>query len=257
MASLIDGSFDGSAEDSLRAARYLREAAAGCIVVLGGDGTCRVVAQACGSAPLLPLSTGTNNVVPCFIEGTVAGVAAAYVARHRSAPYTRLCHRHKRMLVHVNGKPIDQALVEVSLIAAGFVGSRAVWDVSSLREIFVSRAQPSSIGLSSVVGVLRPISPSDPYGAYAIISTAGRAVMAPIAPGSLLPVGVGEVYDLMPGVPYPVQDGRPAVLALDGEREIVLQDGDEATVTLDLGGPWIVNLERTLLQAAQEGFFLR
>jgi hypothetical protein len=160
-------------------------------------------------------------------------------------------------LVHIDGVQVDQALVEVSLIATGFVGSRAVWDVSSLRQVFVSRAQPTAIGLSSVVGMLRPVSPTDPCGACAVISTDGREVMAPIAPGSLLPVSVDEVYDLVPGVPYPVQDGRPAVLALDGEREIVLHSGDEVTVTLDLDGPWIVDVERTLLQAVEEGSFLR
>jgi predicted polyphosphate/ATP-dependent NAD kinase len=257
MASLIDMSFDGSADDSLHAARSLSDAGAGCIVVLGGDGTCRVVAKQCGSVPLLALSTGTNNVVPCFIEGTVAGVAAAYVALHTGVPSGCLCRRHKRLLVRVNGERVDQALVEVSLIATGFVGSRAIWDVGSLRQVFASRAQPAKIGLSSVVGVLRPVSPMEPCGACAVISTDGRQVLAPIAPGALLRVSVGEVFDLEPGVPYPVQDGRPAVLALDGEREIVLHDDDEVTVTLDLNGPWIVDVERTLLQAVQEGAFLR
>ena len=257
MASLIDMSFDGSADDSLHAAQQVCDTGAGCIVVLGGDGTCRVVAKGCGSVPLLPLSTGTNNVVPYFIEGTVAGLAAACVARRGNTPSERLCRRHKHLLVHVNGERIDQALVEVSLIATGFVGSRAVWDVGSLRQVFVSRAQPSSIGLSSVVGVLHPILPTDPCGACVVISTDGQEVMAPIAPGFFAPVIVSEVFDLEPGVPYPVQGGRPAVLALDGEREIVLYDGDEATVTLDLNGPWIVDVERTLMRAVQEGMFVR
>ncbi len=47
-----------------------------------------------------------------------------------------------------------------------------------------------------------------------------------------------------------------AVLALDGEREISLRDGDEACVELDLGGPWIVDVERTLSLAVAEGAFL-
>ena len=257
MSALIDMAFDGSANDSLHAALYLRDAGAGCIVVLGGDGTCRVVAKQCGSVPLLALSTGTNNVVPQFVEGTVAGAAAAYVALHADESRERLCLRHKRLLVHINGEQVDQALVEVSLIAAGFVGSRAVWDVGSLRQIFVSRAQPTNIGLSSIVGVLHPISATDPHGACTVISTGGREVLAPIAPGSLPLVGVGEVSELEPGVPYRVQDGRPATLALDGEREIVLYDGDKATVTLDLEGPWIVDVERTLTQAVRHGMFAR
>ena len=63
-ASLIDMPIEHTAADSLRAAQYLCDAGAGCIVVLGGDGTCRVVAKGAGEVPLLPLSTGTNNVVP-------------------------------------------------------------------------------------------------------------------------------------------------------------------------------------------------
>ncbi len=53
---------------------------AGCILVLGGDGTVRVASKGCGEVPLLPISTGTNNVLPTFVEGTVAGLAAGAVA---------------------------------------------------------------------------------------------------------------------------------------------------------------------------------
>ncbi len=49
---------------------------------------------------------------------------------------------------------------------------------------------------------------------------------------------------------------RPAVLALDGEREITLHGSDGADVTLDLDGPWIVDVERTLSQAVAEGAFV-
>ncbi len=40
-----------------------------------------MVAKGCGSIPLLPVSTGTNNVFPSMVEGTVAGMAAGVVAR--------------------------------------------------------------------------------------------------------------------------------------------------------------------------------
>ena len=35
----------------------------GCIITMGGDGTNRMVAKGC-EVPLLPISTGTNNVFP-------------------------------------------------------------------------------------------------------------------------------------------------------------------------------------------------
>ena len=254
--SLIDMPIEHTAADSLRAAQHLRDTGAGCIIVLGGDGTCRVVAKGAGVVPLLPLSTGTNNVVPYFIEGTVAGSAAAYVALHPDADREDLCRRHKRLLVHVNGETIDQALVEVALVSTSFVGARAVWETGNLRQVFVSRAQPVNIGLSSIIGVVQPVDPAYPGGASVTTAANGRMVMAPIAPGSVVPVGIGEIVEMKPGVSYLVDSLRPAVLALDGEREITLHGGDDAEVTLDLEGPWIVDVDRTLSLAVTEGAFV-
>jgi predicted polyphosphate/ATP-dependent NAD kinase len=253
--SLIDMPIEHTAADSLRAAQYLRDTGAGCIIVLGGDGTCRIVAKGAGEVPLLPLSTGTNNVVPYFIEGTIAGSAAAYVALHPDAGREQFCWRHKRLLVHVNGETIDQALVEVALVSSSFVGARAVWDTTSLRQIFVSRAQPVNIGLSSVIGVVHPVDPAHPGGASVTIAANGRKVMVPIAPGAVVPVGIGEILEMKSGISYPVDPLRPAILALDGEREITLNRGDEVMVGLDLEGPWIVDVERTLSLAVAEGAF--
>jgi hypothetical protein len=254
-AAVIDMPIEGGAQDSLRAAEHLRAAGANCIVVLGGDGTCRVVAKGCGEVPLVPISTGTNNVVPYLIEGTVAGLAAAYVALNPDLPREQLCWRHKKLLIQINGRESDQALVDVTLVASRFVGSKAVWEPDTLRQVFVTRAQPSNIGLSTLIGVLRPIGPAETFGAAASIQPNGRRVLAPIAPGRIVSIGVGELVTLAPGVAHPVLDERPAVLALDGEREIVLQTGDQAEVMLTLEGPWIVDIERTLKLAVDEGTF--
>jgi predicted polyphosphate/ATP-dependent NAD kinase len=253
--SLIDMAVEGTEDDSLRAAQSLRETGAGCIVVLGGDGTCRVVAKGCGEVPLLPISTGTNNVVPAFVEGTIAGCAAAYVALHPHIEREGICRRHKRLVVYVNGQVVDQALVEVALVATSFAGAKAIWQTDRLRQIFVSRAQPVNIGLSSIIGLVRPIDPTSAGGAAVRISPGGRRVIVPIAPGSLVPVGIEEIMDLEAGVRYPVHDDRPAILAFDGEREMMLAAGDQAEVTLELDGPWIVDVERTLLRAVAEGMF--
>ena len=80
--------------------------------------------------------------------------------------------------------------------------------------------------------------------------------MVSIAPGTVVPVGIGRIVEMKPGVSYPVDTLRPAVLALDGEREITLNSGDEARVELDLEGPWIVDVERTLSLAVAEGAFV-
>jgi predicted polyphosphate/ATP-dependent NAD kinase len=255
--SLIDMVVKGGAEDSACAARYLSQSGAGCIVVLGGDGTCRVVSKACGQTPLLAISTGTNNVVPSFVEGTVAGAAAAYVARLLEDQRYEVCRRHKRLAVIVNGEAVDQALVEVALVTGGFVGARAIWDASRLRQVFVARAQPATIGLSSTVGMVRPVDPHEPRGAVAAFSCDGTRVMAPLAPGAFTTVGIRDLDDLEPGVSYPVDGARPGVLGLDGEREIVLHAGDRAEVRLGLDGPWIVDVSKALARAVAAGEFVR
>jgi hypothetical protein len=71
-----------------------------------------------------------------------------------------------------------------------------------------------------------------------------------------MPVSVGDVKIMKAGVPYAVAEDRPAVLALDGEREIVLHDGERATVELRLDGPWLVDAERTLIHAVKTGGFV-
>ena len=253
--SIIDMEIEHAAEDTRRAAHHLRDAKARCIVVLGGDGTCRAVSKGCGDVPILPISTGTNNVVPRFVEGTVAGFAAAYVALHPEVGRERLCYRHKRLFVHVNGRQVDQALVEVALVSTSFVGARAVWEAKRLRQVFVTRAQPSTIGMSAIIGNVHPVDPTHPGGATASISPDGRKVMVPLVPGHPVPVPVAKITDMKPGIRYPVETVRPATLALDGEREITLFKDDEAEVSLDLDGPWIVDVERTLLVAVEEGTF--
>ena len=254
--SLIDMPVTHTLADSLRAAQHLRDAGAGCIVVLGGDGTCRVVAKGAGDVPLLPISTGTNNVVPAFVEGTIAGSAAAQVALRAKAEREELCWRHKRLLVQVNGETVDQALVEVALLTTRFTGARAVWETGTLRQVFVSRAQPVNIGLSAIIGMVRPVGPIHPGGASVTPAADGRKVMVPIAPGMVVPVGIGEIVEMEPGIDHPVDSLRPATLALDGEREITLNRGDEATVRLDLHGPWIVDVDRTLQLAVENGAFV-
>jgi hypothetical protein len=61
--------------------------------------------------------------------------------------------------------------------------------------------------------------------------------------------------EMQPGVRYPVQDIRPAVLSLDGEREVTLSQGERAEVALELEGPWIVDVERTLMLAVEARTF--
>jgi predicted polyphosphate/ATP-dependent NAD kinase len=253
---LIDMPATWSADDTLHAANALRESGAGCIVVLGGDGTCRLVAKACGDVPLMPISTGTNNVVPDFVEGTIAGLAAGFVALH---PERReaLCWQHKRLIVYVDGREVDVALVDVALVDQAFTGAKAVWDVGALRQLFVTRAHPTRIGLSSVLGHIHPVAVDAPHGAVAELNNgSGQRVLAPVVPGGFARIAVSALRVLQAGERVRVEPIRPAILALDGEREIVLRPGSAAEVALDRAGPWMVDVERTLAQIVAEQLFV-
>ena len=77
----VDMTVFNAERDSVRAASAMSEMGVGSIITLGGDGTNQAVAKGCGDVPLVPVSTGTNNVFPVMAEGTLAGLAAGLVAR--------------------------------------------------------------------------------------------------------------------------------------------------------------------------------
>src|SRR5205085_8005850 len=142
----------GTSADSTRAAQLLAEMGAGCIITLGGDGTNRAVAKGCGTVPLVPISTGTNNVFPAFLEGTIAGMAAGLVASGRAG--NAALRRAPWLEVHVNGVATDYALVDVVASSLPFVGSRAIWDLSTVGEVVLAQVKPATIGLSALGGAL-------------------------------------------------------------------------------------------------------
>ncbi|NNE75054.1 MAG: ATP-NAD kinase, partial [Acidimicrobiales bacterium] len=69
----------GNETDSIVVAGGLRDAGCPAVVVLGGDGTNRAVALGWPDVPVVPLSTGTNNAFPYYVEPTVAGAAAGLI----------------------------------------------------------------------------------------------------------------------------------------------------------------------------------
>ena len=95
--------------DTTEAARLFPESDVNCIITLGGDGTNRAVAKGCCSIPIVAISTGTNNVFPSMIEGTVAGLAAGLVAREMVAR-EEFIYVAKRLEVYVDGEMRENRL---------------------------------------------------------------------------------------------------------------------------------------------------
>jgi len=245
-ADLLDMPVFGQPRDSETAARLLCEAGAACLIVLGGDGTVRVVSKAAGDVPLLPISTGTNNVLPSFVEGTIAGLAAGYVATGR-APLRVAAKRHKWIEIAIDGAQNDRALVDVAVLRGRFVGARAVWDIADLHQVMVTRADAASIGISSLAGRIRPVAPDSPQGAWLQLSRAGeRRVRAVLGPGLIVESGVEALRILQVGESVDLPSERPLVLALDGERDIVLYEPGAGRLTLRDDGPWVVDARRVM-----------
>jgi len=261
---LLDIPVTNQARDSELAARRLCEGNAAAIIVLGGDGTVRAVSKGSGSVPLLPISTGTNNVLPEFVEGTIAGLAAGALATGRLSLEQVAIH-HKWLELCVNGESRDRALVDAVVLKGRFVGARAVWDLADVQQIVVTRAHPWSIGLSAIAGVVRPIGPEEPVGLA--LSLRGRVspqepispgrVFAAIGPGLIVGVDICAMRDLAIGDRVELTASEPIIVALDGEREVLLHEGDRLTLTLHDDGPWILQVERIMEEMVARGMFAR
>lgn len=251
----LEAPLTGGPQDSIRAVTEMVRLGVRVIVVLGGDGTNRVVAGVCGDVPLVSLSTGTNNAFARLGEATVAGLAAGLVAGGR-VPHAEACRRNKVLVVE-HGDRRELGLVDVSVTSHDGVGARAVWDVDHVSEVFVAFAEPHAIGLSAIAGLVRPVSRDDAFGLrVAVTPGAATRVLAPIAPGLVQQVGIAHVDRLEPGVTWTVE-AAAGVIAIDGERELEFGRGARPTVTLSLAGPLSVEIRQTMAVAAARGLLVR
>jgi hypothetical protein len=123
--------------------------------------------------------------------------------------------------------------------------------------LFCAFAEPDAIGLSSICGQLFPVTRHEPRGVTARISPgAARRVLAPIAPGLVVPVGVAEIEPLDPGSVHAVE-ARAGVIAVDGERELTFGPTDQLTVRLRADGPRCVDVPAVLAASARLGLLAR
>ncbi|GAC1392593.1 MAG: NAD(+)/NADH kinase [Ktedonobacteraceae bacterium] len=233
-------------EDSTRAADLMVTQGATCIITLGGDGTNRAVFKGCGSrVPILPISTGTNNVFPEFQEGTTAGLAAGMVAKGAVAREIA-CWHSKVLVLYKQGEPVDLALVDLAISTDNVIGSRAIWDVSRLNELFLTRAQPWSIGLSAIGGMLHPLDAHSLSGLHLQFGMGGRTVRAAIGPGLFADISVQSVREMVVGERVKLHCERPVTLAFDGERDMTAHPIDVFEIELNADGPWVVDTRHAI-----------
>ena len=254
--------------DSVRAAGLMEDAGVDCLVTLGGDGTNRAVARGTCAVPLVPISTGTNNVFPTMVEGTQAGLVAGLIAQG-GLPIEKVTLVSKTLEVYVNGEFRDLALVDVALSRERFVATRAIWDMNRVYEVFLTRAEPLSIGLSSVGARLQPLTLADDLGLNYQVSScldptpaaaplepgsAQLRVLAPIAPGVVPRVGIAGWRTMGLGERLPVER-RWCTVALDGERAFGVTPEEHLEIVLERNGPPVVQIDAALRLASELGVF--
>ena len=243
----------GNPGDSLEAAQRCADLSVGALVTLGGDGTNRVVAKGCGDVPLMPISTGTNNVFPHMVEGTLAGMATALVA---TGVTPDAINRQPKLEISVDGDVRDLALIDAVLSAHQWVGARALWDASHVTELVVSRIVPSAIGICSIGGLLFPEAAESQSGAHIAVGGGETRLLAPVAPGLLRSIPIASKRLLAFGDSV-IFEPAAGTIALDGEREIEVKTSHQVSVTLSPDGPVTIDLERAIASGAAQGRFLR
>ena len=194
-----------------------------------------------------------------MVEGTLAGLAAGLVADGK-LPLVDVALSSKVMNVYVDGELKDFALVDVALSKERFVASRAIWDMETVFEVFLTRAEPASIGLSSIGARLAEVSLADEGGLQYCIADAeaptpeDRLVLAPIAPGVIPPVAISSWRRMADGERISIEK-RYCTVALDGERSFAVTDAQQLELEVRRDGPPVIDVNLTLKVAANRGLF--
>jgi hypothetical protein len=242
------------ARDTVRAAEAMRAEGCAVVISLGGDGTNRALALGWRDAPLVAISTGTNNVFPSMVEGTIAGAAAGLIASGM-VPLETVSRQVKTISIEIEGDADDLALIDAALVANQHTGARALWQPEALRVAVLSRAEPAATGICAIGGLLWPTTEDDEHGLALWLGPGGACLNAPLAPGLYRAVGVQAVRALDFGEAVELEG--PGVLALDGEREHVLRPGRRVRLRVQRDGPHMINVARTLHAAAACGAFVQ
>lgn len=250
----LDMRVRGSLEDTMVATKLMEEMNVNCIIALGGDGTSRAVAKSIINAPLISISTGTNNVFPKMLEGTVVGMAAAAVST-KKCDLGESCSRTKRIELYKEEELLDIALVDCVIAKQNYVGSKAIWNPKDISKVIVSRAHPASIGFSTIIGVKQIVLEDDDFGVSINVNKGQSRVMTPIAAGAIKEITVDEPRIHKLGESFSMNMKYKGIIALDGEREIPFKKGDSFQFKITRNGPYQVHIDEVLESAQKNGFF--
>ena len=162
----------------------------------------------------------------------------------------------KRIAIEIEAEPPDLALIDAVHLVDDHTGNLLPFDPARLRTLVLARALPDAVGLSPVGGLLEPCTAEDEFGVHVQCSgpeTGGRQLLAPISPGLYRPVHVAAFRRLDLG--ETVSFTGPGLVAMDGDRERSLADGQRVALRVERDGPWLIDPARTLREAALRGLY--
>jgi hypothetical protein len=238
--------------DTRVAAQKMWQAGCRVFIVLGGDGTNRIVAQNLPEAVILPISTGTNNVFPAFVEASIAGAAAGLIASGKMS-HEDHCRRCKQ--IHINWKGVSEtALIDAVLLSNDTLGSLLPFEAGKIVSLLLTRAEPASVGISPIGCFLLPCNSTDDFAVFAQCGNEGRRITFPISPGLYNSINVIEVEKVALG--KPVTMTGPGILAFDGDRTIERAEGEAANLEVIRDGPWVIDTVELMNSAAHLGILV-
>ncbi len=244
---LINTNILDSEETTIQAAKEMEANKVGCIIVFGGDGTCRLVSKHIKETPILPVSTGTNNLFPLNLEGTVVGIAAAKFCLLKNIE--KYSKREKKLEIYENNKLTDSSLVDVVISRTPYIGSRAIWDIKNVDEIFISKVSYEGIGFSSIGYSLIKKDLSFNQGIHISLGqndySNPQKIMSAIAPGKIEEIEIlgWEEFDNNKNISVKLSSGT---VALDGERTIEFNSSQKISVKLNIDGPYCLKVKEIL-----------
>ncbi|MBA46479.1 MAG: ATP-NAD kinase [Dehalococcoidia bacterium] len=245
---LLDTKHYDGPEQTLLAAELINQKGCDCALVLGGDGTNRLVAKKIGNIPLVPISTGTNNAFPINIDPTVAGLAAGFYIQTKGRRFNRnLISQKSKLSVIIDKNHEEIALIDLAISNQNFIGSKAIWDPNVLDHLFLTQSNPLSIGLSAIGSKVTSIPKNKAIKLDFSNDNEGEKIYAPIAPGLISEIYIKDwqLFSYKEKFNFSNYSGT---IALDGEREIEIYRRNKIEISLKKQGPYVLDVIKSVHQ---------
>ncbi len=248
---IVDIPLTNTAKDTAAAMHLFKGAGCHTVVSLGGDGTNRALVHADSAIDLVPISTGTNNVFPALMEPTLGGMVAGLNALGKTAGMPESLRPRAKVAHLQTPTQKDIGLIDVVLLRRDHVGNLLPFDADRLDSMLLTRAEPNSVGMSPIGGFIDPVYAHNDCGLWVQMGRDGQIVRAPLSPGHFRDVAVSHTRRTEFG--EVLTFNGPGVIALDGDRDHMLREGETASVTLRRDGPRILNVEGIMRWAVGAG----